>query len=154
MAPRTCPACGRALGSSAGCASCRDAAAGELAARARDITERDVEVAARKGAAFVARPPWYARRGASRVLSHLDLARRVLADAVAGRYRRLPWVSLAALSAAVLYVVSPIDLIPDFLVPIGWTDDLLVMALAWQFLRGDLRRYCEWKGIEPAEYGL
>ena len=154
MSPRTCPGCSRQLGSSAGCPTCREAAAGELADRARDVTERDVAAAARRGEWFLRRPPWYARRGATRVLSHLDLARRVLADAVAGRYRRMPWVSLAALTAAVLYVVSPLDLIPDFLVPIGWTDDLLVMAAAWQLLKGDLRRYCAWKGIEPTEYGL
>jgi len=154
MARRHCPACGRRLGSNAECAGCREAAAGELAARARDVTEGQVKHAAERGREFVERPPWYARHGASRVLSHLDLARRVLGDYVGGRYRKIPWVSLAALTAAVLYVLSPLDLIPDFLVPIGWTDDLLVMAIAWQFLKGDLRRYCEWKGIEPAEYGL
>jgi len=154
MARRDCPSCGRRLGSNAECAACRTAAAGELASRARDVTERQVRDAAERGRAFVEKPPWYARHGPARVFSHLDLARRVLGDYVAGRYRRMPWVSLAALTAAVLYVISPIDLIPDFLVPIGWTDDLLVMALAWQFLRGDLRRYCEWRGIEPAEYGL
>ena len=154
MAPRPCPACGRPLGSSAGCGRCREAAAGELAARARDVTDADVRRSAERGDRFVREPPWYARWASPRVLSHLGLAAQALQDYVGGRYRRIPWVGLAALAGAVAYVISPLDLIPDFLVPLGWTDDLLVLAAAWQVVKRDLRRYCEWKGIEPSEYGL
>ena len=42
MAPRTCAACGRALGSNADCISCRDAAASTLAREAEDITPSSV----------------------------------------------------------------------------------------------------------------
>ena len=34
--------------------------------------------------------------------------------------------------AALLYLVSPVDLVPDFIPGLGWLDDLVVMAvLAW-----------------------
>jgi uncharacterized membrane protein YkvA (DUF1232 family) len=78
----------------------------------------------------------------------------VLADYATGRYRKLPWRSLVACAAAAAYVLSPFDLIPDWLVPVGWTDDLLVLALAWGFVKKELREYCGWKGVSPAHFGL
>jgi len=61
MAPRTCPACGRPQGTNADCLSCRDAAAKELAAEARDITPEGVGPLVDAAGRFVARPPWWAR---------------------------------------------------------------------------------------------
>ena len=61
----------------------------------------------------------------------------VLRDTVQGEYR-LPWKAIAALAAAALYVVSPIDLVPDFLGPLGFTDDALVVALTWGLLKREL----------------
>jgi len=78
----------------------------------------------------------------------------VLRDYANGTYRKLPWRAVAALAAAVVYVVSPFDLIPDFLGPLGWTDDLLVVALTWGLVKRELRAYCEWKGLSPAHFGL
>jgi uncharacterized membrane protein YkvA (DUF1232 family) len=45
-----------------------------------------------------------------------------------------------ALLAAVAYLISPVDLVPDFVVPIvGWLDDatLIWMALRWLIKAGD-----------------
>ena len=53
-----------------------------------------------------------------------------------------------------MYVLSPVDLIPDFLVPVGWTDDLLVVFLTWGLVKRELREYCAWKGLAPAHFGL
>ena len=41
----------------------------------------------------------------------------------------LPRAAKVALAAAALYLVSPIDLIPDFIPVIGALDDLLVVAI-------------------------
>ncbi len=154
MAAILCSACGRLRGSNASCVVCRDAAAKELAHDARDITDDDVGARGEQARSFVERPPWYARFAPQQLLARLDLVGMLLRDVAAGRYRRLPWRSVAALAAAAAYVVSPLDLIPDFLVPIGWTDDMLVMMLAWQMVKRELREYCEWKGLAPARYDL
>lgn len=47
--------------------------------------------------------------------------------------RSLPWHSLTSVVAAVVYGVSPIDLIPDVIPLLGWLDDALVapLLLAW-----------------------
>jgi uncharacterized membrane protein YkvA (DUF1232 family) len=151
---RACPACGRPIGSNAGCLSCRDAAARELAADARDVTPARVEEAAARAQAFVERPPWWARAAPAGIKQKARLLWMILQDWVSGGYRQLPWKAVAALAAALIYVVSPIDLIPDFLVPIGWTDDLLVLALVWGLVKRELRDYCTWKGLSPAHFGL
>jgi uncharacterized membrane protein YkvA (DUF1232 family) len=55
-----------------------------------------------------------------------DLARtlaRLAADPV------LPTAAKLAVAAAVLYLVSPVDLIPDFIPVLGALDDLLVAAI-------------------------
>ena len=152
---RPCPACGRPQGSNAECLSCRDQAAKELAREARDITDEGALAAqARAAERFLGSPPWYARVGAGKVLTKLRLLRMVLGDYVAGSYRKVPWRAAVACAAAVAYVLSPFDLIPDWLVPVGWTDDLVALAVAWGFVKRELREYCTWKGVSPAHFGL
>ena len=42
-----------------------------------------------------------------------------------------------AILAALLYVVSPVDVVPDFIPGLGWLDDLLVLGLlGWYLSRG------------------
>jgi uncharacterized membrane protein YkvA (DUF1232 family) len=42
-----------------------------------------------------------------------------------------------------LYLVSPIDLIPDFL-PGGYIDDAMVLAIVIKQVSSDLDKYKEW----------
>jgi uncharacterized membrane protein YkvA (DUF1232 family) len=154
MVRQSCPACAKPQGTNAGCLSCRDAAAKELAREAEDVTDASIPEYARAATLFSDRPPWYARVGAGKVLTKVRLLGMVLGDYVNGRYRKVPWRAIVVCAAAVAYVVSPFDLIPDWLVPIGWTDDLVVLALAWGFVKKELREYCAWKGVSPAHFGL
>jgi uncharacterized membrane protein YkvA (DUF1232 family) len=154
MAPRTCPACGRALGSNADCISCRDAAASTLAREAADVTPASVAGHAEAAGRFVEKPPWYARRTPGHLRAKLRLLWMVLRDYANGTYRQVPWKAVAAIVAAVVYVVSPFDLIPDFLVPLGFTDDVVALALTWGLVKRELRDYCAWKGLSPAHFGL
>jgi uncharacterized membrane protein YkvA (DUF1232 family) len=151
---RLCPACGKPQGSNAGCLSCRDAAAKELAKEARDVTDAGLKERADAVSRFLDRPPWYARFAAGKMLTRLRLLRMILGDYASGAYRLVPWRSLAVCTAAVAYVLLPFDLIPDWIVPLGWTDDLLVLALAWGMVKRELREYCAWKGVSPAHFGL
>jgi len=40
-------------------------------------------------------------------------------------------LSIVFLVAGVVYAISPIDLIPDILVPIGWVDDILFLIVSF-----------------------
>jgi uncharacterized membrane protein YkvA (DUF1232 family) len=57
----------------------------------------------------------------------VTLARRLRADP------RVPWQARAAVVLAGLWVLSPIDLLPEFLPVIGPLDDLVVVALALRY---------------------
>jgi len=73
-------------------------------------------------------------------------------DYWAGRYRDVSWYSLAVATLGALYFLSPNDIVPDFLPFLGQLDDVAVMAIALQFLKRDLRRYCEFRALDAAAY--
>ena len=154
MATRTCPDCGKAEGTNARCRACRDAAARELAGQARDVTVESLGDRAAQGERFAAKPPWYARLAPGRLVLQVKLLASALRDFRSGAYRQIPWNAVVLLAAALAYVISPVDLVPDFLVPVGWTDDLVVLAVAWRTVKQQLRAYCAWKGLAPARFGL
>ena len=57
----------------------------------------------------------------------VTLVRRLRADP------RVPWQAKAAVVVAGLWVLSPIDLLPEFLPVIGPLDDVVVVALALRY---------------------
>ena len=69
----------------------------------------------------------------------------LLRDRVAGVYRETPWATIAALTGALIYVLSPLDLILDFIPGIGFLDDAIVIGLAIRLALPDLEKYRAWK---------
>jgi uncharacterized membrane protein YkvA (DUF1232 family) len=59
--------------------------------------------------------------------AYVTLARRLRADP------RVPWQAKAAVVLAGLWVLSPVDLLPEFLPIIGPLDDVVVVALALRY---------------------
>lgn len=68
------------------------------------------------------------RKAAEALLPVLPRFLRLLGGLL--RDRRVPWGDKALLAGVLLYVVSPLDLIPDVLGVLGWTDDLFLIGLA------------------------
>ena len=50
---------------------------------------------------------------------------------------------------ALVYLVSPLDIIPDFLVPFGFTDDISVVMLAAQQVSSAMKRFEVYKKENP-----
>ncbi|WP_456435220.1 YkvA family protein [Thermovibrio ammonificans] len=69
----------------------------------------------------------------------------MLKDYLSGEYTEVPWFTVAAITVALLYVLNPMDLIPDFIPVIGQIDDAMVMGLCLQMVRKDLEKYREWR---------
>ena len=69
----------------------------------------------------------------------------LLRDRVTGAYKETPWRTIAALTGALIYVLSPIDLILDFIPGIGFLDDAVVIGLTIKLARPDLEKYRAWK---------
>ncbi len=60
---------------------------------------------------------------AARFANEVDLYRRVIA------HPRCPRITRICLGAAIVYALSPIDLIPDFIPVLGYVDDALILPL-------------------------
>ena len=72
----------------------------------------------------------------------------VVKDYWKGNYRKIPFWSIAAIVAALLYVINQFDIIPDFIPVIGYLDDAAVIAACLAMVRRDLHNYKKWKEAE------
>ena len=71
----------------------------------------------------------------------------MLGDYVTGAYREVPFATMVGIVVALVYFLSPIDLIPDVLPVIGLTDDAAVIGFAVLAAHNDISSYKEWKGL-------
>lgn len=69
---------------------------------------------------------------------------RMLRASGEGRYRDVSTKNLLLAAGGIAYLVSPIDVIPDFL-PGGFADDAAVVAFVVRKLRGELGAFERWE---------
>lgn len=58
-----------------------------------------------------------------------------------GEYRIIPWSSILKIIAVLIYFISPVDVIPDFLPIIGLTDDLALILWLFSSLKEDFENF-------------
>ena len=75
----------------------------------------------------------------------LSVVTRLLRAYASGEYRQLPWKTLIRVIAVLIYFVSPIDVLPDFLPIIGLTDDIALMLWLFNGIRGDIEKFRQWE---------
>ena len=63
----------------------------------------------------------------------------------AGDYKELPTTSLIAIVGGLLYLLSPIDVIPDFIPVIGYLDDIFVLGVVFTQVAKDLAAFAAWR---------
>lgn len=83
----------------------------------------------------------------SRFITDIKLMLSLIKDYVAGNYREIPWRSLAAIAGALIYLLNPLDLIPDILGMFGLVDDALVLGTCLSLVEKDLYRYRAWRSV-------
>lgn len=71
-------------------------------------------------------------------------------DYTAGRYRETPYWAIAAVALALLYVLNPADLFPDFIIGVGYLDDAAVIAFCLKLVEQDLEKYKQWLAAKTA----
>ncbi|WP_201606346.1 YkvA family protein [Psychrobacter immobilis] len=80
----------------------------------------------------------------------LMLFMSLVKDYYKGDYRKIPFKTISAGVVGALYVLNPIDLIPDSIPFIGHIDDALVLKFCLKQARKDLQKYKEWKQEQSA----
>lgn len=69
----------------------------------------------------------------------------VAKDYVNGDYTEIPKRSIVAILGGLIYFLSPIDVVPDFIPVLGFIDDVFILNLVYKQVIKDLERYKIWK---------
>jgi len=88
---------------------------------------------------------WGGIKGAE-ISSKFFLIGRLLKAQATGNYQ-LPLHMIITLLAAVIYFINPIDLIPDFIPGVGFTDDLAVLTWIYRTTADELERFENWERV-------
>lgn len=70
---------------------------------------------------------------------------RLVRSYVSGEYRDIKNSTIISGFAVLLYVLSPIDLIPDFIPVVGFLDDLSLISWFVGKFQGEIVRFREWE---------
>ena len=73
---------------------------------------------------------------------------RLIRAYIGGSYRKISTQSLLTIIAALVYFVSPIDLIPDFILGLGLIDDATVLAWTIRACASDLAFFLAWENTQ------
>lgn len=95
------------------------------------------------------------RQAYDRMLSHsnvfaavwkdLQTMLRLLLRWVDQSYRHVSWTPLVLIVGAVIYLVTPVDLLPDTLGALGFMDDATVISTVVRRIRDELNQFRAWE---------
>ncbi|TQI69859.1 uncharacterized membrane protein YkvA (DUF1232 family) [Gramella sp. Hel_I_59] len=69
----------------------------------------------------------------------------MLKDYRKGVYSKVPWFTIATVAFSFLYILNPLDIIPDFIPGLGYIDDMAIFTFGLRFIESDLHNYLDWK---------
>jgi len=93
------------------------------------------------------------KKGLASVKGQMSLLLSYIKDVAVGKYKDYNVLQLTLIVAGVVYVVTPIDLIPDFVPVAGWADDVAVIAYVFKTAHDELVKYSEWQAKQSVEDG-
>jgi uncharacterized membrane protein YkvA (DUF1232 family) len=72
---------------------------------------------------------------------------QMIRETAKGRYK-MSFFTLSTIVISALYVISPIDLVPDQILVLGWIDDGLTLYLLFRRLAAEAQRFSRFKAME------
>lgn len=81
----------------------------------------------------------------------VKLVMRMITGYLNGSYNDTPWQTIVLLIAGLLYFITPIDAIPDFIPIAGLIDDATVLVWLGKCVRDDLARFKSWESMNDSE---
>lgn len=79
------------------------------------------------------------------MLKRIKLTLQYLKDKEVSFFKKLLIVG------SLLYLIFPIDIVPDFIIGIGIVDDIAVLSFIWFALKSELDEYSREKGISNSK---
>jgi len=111
--------------------------------KSKKFTEEDLEKILEKEK--ILEEKFKTHKGLARIWEDFKLLFGIIKDYVNGDYKEIPWWSIVAIGVTLLYVINPLDLIPDVIPIVGYVDDATVVAICLKLIDKDLQKYKEWK---------
>ncbi len=87
-------------------------------------------------------------------LSYVPIMVSLVRNYVKKEYTDIPIGSIVAIVSALIYFVSPIDIVPDSIPIIGYFDDAAVVAACWKLVESDIDEYILWRKNNNLELNL
>ncbi|MCY9177108.1 YkvA family protein [Bacillus inaquosorum] len=84
------------------------------------------------------------RKNRKKCIQHITIFFQMLRDWRNGDYPRSQIKTLLLLSAAILYIAMPLDIIPDVILGLGIIDDAAVLGLIWTLIKKEMSQYEKW----------
>lgn len=78
-------------------------------------------------------------------LEEIPILCNMVLDYIKKRYDKFPRTSIITITAALLYFLSPVDILPDFVAGLGFIDDAFIIKLALDGIHHDISEYKKWK---------
>ena len=86
----------------------------------------------------------------AKIWDKVQLLFNLLGDWAKGRYKVVPTKSIVMIIVAIVYFVFPVDLLPDFIVGLGFIDDVAVLGFVIGQIGNDLDEYAAWRNENAA----
>ena len=121
----------------------------ELGKRAKNMTRDDIaDVLGKEGKAktIVEKAGFL-----SQYWDDIKTSFALIRDWFNGSYDKVPTRMIVSLAGALIYLVSPLDLIPDWVPMAGFVDDAAILAFVFQLSKVDLNAFREWKRRQQAD---
>jgi uncharacterized membrane protein YkvA (DUF1232 family) len=77
--------------------------------------------------------------------NYLTALFRLLRAYINREYKDIPWSSIVLVVVVIIYFVSIVDLIPDFIPGVGFIDDAAVLAFVIAKIKSDIDKYLLWE---------
>lgn len=82
------------------------------------------------------------------VIGEFGIVCDLISDYINGTYREIPVSTILSFIAALTYLISPFDVVPDVVPVLGFCDDAAALKFALDAARNDLYAYANWKYSE------
>lgn len=79
------------------------------------------------------------------ILAILPIFISLIRSYITKEYEDIPIGSVIAILSTIIYVASPIDIIPDFIPGAGYLDDAAVVAACISLVKSDVDEYVAWR---------
>ena len=87
------------------------------------------------------------------LIEQAKLMLNMVKDYWSGSYREIPHWAIGATALALLYVLNPADIVPDFIPGVGYMDDAAVVAFCLKLINKELERYKLWRVTKARSRG-